>query len=357
MANVFESSQEHKDRERKWQMLQQDSTALLADLPDLTIDTDDGRTDSSFFRDLMKIVDGIVQSNAIRFAYLSQVDERGERRAINDSFCTEISWTIEVVREELSNQDDRFGEGFVTRKVIAAIESALRRLQREIGSWPQAYHSDVEVQLSDALGDLRSLATRIEVRSITSFSEQARTAAETATRSATAASEAAGLTADAGMATHFETLGQNHEEDANQFRIATLSVMGLGGLVAALFLIGPSFGWSAFNIAPDDYVHLAQRILLLAGVFGLAGYLGRQAHNHRTMSNWALSLAAQLKTFDAYNSAIDDDGVKNDVRRQFATRVFGNQPGLKGETTSPDDETIVNKAADLVAKIMPGDKS
>ncbi|RKO26120.1 hypothetical protein D7Z96_05070 [Pseudarthrobacter phenanthrenivorans] len=72
---------------------------------------------------------------------------------------------------------------------------------------------------------------------------------------------------------------------------------------------------------------LIQRAILLAGAFGLAGYLARQAHQHRSMANWAGSMAVQLKTFDTYLAAIDSSETKDELRMAFAARAFGGRHG------------------------------
>ena len=130
-----------------------------------------------------------------------------------------------------------------------------------------------------------------------------------------------------------------------------------GSAVALVLLITHPLGWTGGDTSAGQYVLLGQKALLVAGLFAIAGYLGRQAHNHRSQSNWALSLAAQLKTFDAYCQPVDSATTKDELRRNFAVRVFGDQPALKGESTSNDGEALVQKAADLASKFLPGDKS
>jgi hypothetical protein len=70
------------------------------------------------------------------------------------------------------------------------------------------------------------------------------------------------------------------------------------------------------------------------------------------MANWAGSLAVQLKTFESYLSPIDDDAVKNELRKSFAARVFGDHPSMKGEPSVAPTAGLGEKAVDLATKVI-----
>lgn len=114
-------------------------------------------------------------------------------------------------------------------------------------------------------------------------------------------------------------------------------------------------GWLV--IAPDDYVHLIQRVIVLTAFLALAGYLARQVHQHRTMANWARSLSVQLQTFDAFIDAVESPDVKDDLRTAFAAREFGGHPAVKGEPAVPASGQAVGQLTETINKILPSGNS
>lgn len=170
---------------------------------------------------------------------------------------------------------------------------------------------------------------------------------------ATKASKAAGITGETVMSEHYESLANNESETARRFRFWTIVSSVFGGVTAAVFVLGPTFGWAAVNIEPGDWVHLVQRAIVTAAVFAFSAYLARQSHQHRTMANWARSLAVQLKTFEAFLAPITSDDVRDRLRTSFAARVFGEHPVLKGEPSGTGTADVAEKALDILAKNSP----
>jgi hypothetical protein len=175
--------------------------------------------------------------------------------------------------------------------------------------------------------------------------------------SASAASAAAGTTGEVALSRHYESLAEDERTTAVAFRWLTSFLALVGGGITATFVLGPGVGVTWLAIGPTDYVHLIQRGLLVAGVLGLSGYFARQAHQHRSMANWAGSLAVQLKTFEAYLAPIADDDVKNELRRTFAGRVFGDHPAMKGDPAVAPSSATLDSAVDLLARFTAGGKS
>lgn len=134
--------------------------------------------------------------------------------------------------------------------------------------------------------------------------------------------------------------GENEAKAARLFRIATITLIAVG-IGMTLLLPHP-----ATSTVPD----VAYRLAILGGVFGLAAYLSRQAHNHRTISVWANTIRVQLETFDAFLDPVTDEAVKDRLRADFATRVFGPNPaaGEEGGVTLSSD--LVKEAVAALAK-------
>jgi hypothetical protein len=174
--------------------------------------------------------------------------------------------------------------------------------------------------------------------------------------SAVAAQEAAGMTSDAALSSYYGELAKEEKDAANTFRRITVTMAFTGAGSTALFVAGPSLGLDWLELAAGDFVHLIQRGVFVAGVFGLAGYFARQAHQHRSMANWASALAVQLKTFDAYLRAVENPDAKDELRKSFAARVFGDHPAMKGEPTVTPSAAAMDTAVGWAAKLMPGGK-
>jgi hypothetical protein len=159
---------------------------------------------------------------------------------------------------------------------------------------------------------------------------------------------------DKELSSGYAALAESEGRASTRYRVATLCLSVAAGVLGIGFLV-PT-GVEGLTLIAGDYVHLAQRALALAGVFGLAGYCARQAHQHRSMANWARALAVQLKTFDAYLSPIDDVAVKDALRVSFASRVFGEHPVMRGEPTVSSQSTAIDSIAGMAAKLTGGSK-
>lgn len=165
---------------------------------------------------------------------------------------------------------------------------------------------------------------------------------------------ASGATGDERMSSYYQGLADGERTTANHFRAATIVFVALGGAVGLAFLLVPlDF---PFPLATDAerYIRLVQKVVAVGGLFGIAGYMARQAQQHRALANWANSLTVQLQTFDAYLAAVDDADLRGELRKSFAARVFGDHPVTKGEQQS--DASTLEAAANLLAKFLPASK-
>ena len=184
--------------------------------------------------------------------------------------------------------------------------------------------------------------------------QEAADGVESITRKDGIADRTLGAIGDKGLASHYGELANREARDARNFRWLTVFLALVAGALALAFVVGPGIGLHWLGIERDDYVHLIQRGLLIAGVFGLAGYFAKQAHQHRSMANWAGSLAVQLKTFDAYLAPVENQEIRDDLRKSFSARVFGDHPAMKGEPTVAPTAAMGEKAMDLATRVIGG---
>lgn len=163
---------------------------------------------------------------------------------------------------------------------------------------------------------------------------------------------ASGSYGDEVMSSFYAEMSEEETKNANRFRTWTVRFTLVGGAAALAFLfLPPDLLYPVFSDA-DRYIRLVQKAIFVAGVFGIAAYMSRQAHQHRALANWSRSLAVQLKTFDAYVAAVDSPDTRDDLRKSFATRVFGNHPATKGDPQTTDTSTL-DAAVGVVSKLMP----
>jgi hypothetical protein len=200
----------------------------------------------------------------------------------------------------------------------------------------------------DFTADMR--ATKLARQRAEELVVRTQKSASKASEAATSASEAAGTAGESVMASYFETFAKEEWESATKFRLWTIILLALGGGLAVVFLLLPAFGVEALAVDAGDFVHLAQRIVVTAAVFAIAAYLARQSHQHRTLANWAKALSVQLKTFDAFMAPLDPGEAKEALRAQFAARVFGEPPVLRGDSASGDSSPVPQQLWDILSR-------
>ncbi|MGN5732016.1 hypothetical protein [Arthrobacter psychrochitiniphilus] len=294
-------------------------------------------------------------------AFLVPLVEEPYLQPINVEFLDMIVRLLREIDQFLARQMSIVPEG-IMEMAVDSFTSARHRFTASMESgidWGDELGNAIDRMTSwlfDLIQRHRSREAADLVRQLELSRLLALGAASEATDAADSAKSSAGIAADSDMAAHFQTLGEGQQTSANDFRKWTLISMLAGSALAAIFLFTHSLGMGGGETQATEYVSLGQKVLLVAGAFAIAAYLGRQAHNHRTQSNWALSLAAQLKTFDAYCKPIDNQATKDELRQKFASRVFGDQPAISGETAPSNSGDLAQKSLDLVAKMLPGDK-
>lgn len=303
---------------------------------------------------VLETVKAFLEIPIVPTAYFNSPDASLGRQPISDQFLLLLRSRARDAADSLESMEYLYGLKRVAPEFADAFKGALERNERKQHHFlPPLEQGSLEDALSAAY---KRINEHIGMQSAEASATRAAEALTRAEASAALVSQVAGATADVVISSHFQAMATDELSSANEFRLWTMRAMGVGGIIGAVFLLGPALGVSALEIETGDYVHLLQRVLVVGAVFAFAAYTGRQAHNHRTQANWAASLAVQLQTFDAYCDAIDDQASKDQLRTAFAARAFGEHPALRGESSSDNGDALVQKAADLASKFLPGDK-
>lgn len=327
---------------------------LLKDLPDLLryVTRDDG-VDTETLSSTLETTHLFLSSSLVQKTYSHAPDHLRGRQPINDSFLQNVASALGQIRGWLESQENLRLVDTSAHSMRVWISEALNRASKKEFAFltvpEQASLDEYLTKIGDKLSTLEKGAD------LASATRRAKEAAIQAEASATKASSAAGSTADHAMSAFYRELAKEEQDSANLFRRWAIALGAVAGSLAWVFLAGAgAFGWLA--IAPGDYVHLIQRLLVLTAFLALAGYLARQGHQHRTMANWARSLSVQLQTFDAFADAIETSEVRDDLRRTFAARVFGDHPAVKGEPAVSASAQALGQFTETLAKVAPSAK-
>lgn len=239
-----------------------------------------------------------------------------------------------------------------------AVAEVLRRALKNLREMTSPLATNAIPPIRDAVLKLEELEREEVSRLLDDAVVNIQRQQEKAEAAASAASSAAGLTGDAVMSSFYSELAVSERLAANTFRWLTVSLLLIGTGTTLLFVLGHGSGIPWLDTVGDEnaYALLIQRGLLLAGAFGLAGYLARQAHQHRAMANWAGSMSVQLKTFDTYIAAVDSPETKDELRKAFAARVFGEHPQMKGEPAVAPSAAAMDTALEWAGKLTGGGK-
>lgn len=343
---------EIKERQRKLDAAQANLISVIDALPELLepITSEDG-VDTDNLRETLTLVRDFISNDVVQRTYTHAPTSLRGRQPVNESFMANLAIRPQKIRDTLISQE-KFGVvGYDVDVLKGELKEALERSMRKEHSFLTAPQQAELEHIAGLLADrLRNLDVNYALKLA---SKRANEAASKAEASAVKASSAAGVTADTTMSTFYEALGTAELNTANQFRGWAITLGVVAGGIACLFLFGTGSGIGWLEIEAGEYVRLIQRGLVLAAFLALATFLAKQSHQHRTMSNWARSLAVQLKTFDAFVDAVDDEKIRDELRKNFAVRVFGDHPAVKGEPAFSASSQSVAALTETVARILP----
>ncbi|MGO4247564.1 hypothetical protein AB4Y87_10140 [Paenarthrobacter sp. RAF54_2] len=241
---------------------------------------------------------------------------------------------------------------------VRTLRSGLKKLMEEVKDAASSETADragaaAVTGIADEIA--RDLA-RTSQREVDALVDEAAVGVANISKSEEIAEKTLGKIGDLELASYYIEFAEKEAASANNFRKLTVLMVLLATGTTLGFVVAPSTGLNWLDVPAGDYVHLIQRAIFLAAVFALAGYFARQANQHRTLANWAGSLAIQLRTFDAYLAAIENLEVKDRLRETFAARVFGDHPTLKGEPSLTPSATAMDTAAGVVARLSGAGK-
>lgn len=218
--------------------------------------------------------------------------------------------------------------------VEEVISSRLAETQKPVEQGTLGFYL---VNLGDFIADVQKLIAHDESLVWAAEAKQAAAEAETAKDNAKQASSA---TSEVAMAGEFAKFGVQESKQATTYRAATISLIVVGILVSI----------ALHSLATASVAEAIYKLAILGAIFGLAGYLGRQAGHHRDLAVWARTINVQLQTFEAFLDPIGDEANRDHARLAFASRVFGAVPQSKEAPTGPSNEifeqiiSLANKA-------------
>lgn len=291
----------------------------------------------------------VLDADAAKVSYAAAPAELRATLWLNSTLLESLSIQLMVIKQKLESLLDVSAANYHVGQLGDELEAAIRRYKSgNLSYLPAGYRSELDLLVEGIAREM----DEYRARNLDRLADRAERAVSRTEAAAEAASAAAGVAGEAVLSAHYDSLAKDERAAANLFRWLTTFLALVAGGAALGFVLGSGSGIPWLDIQAGDFVHLLQRGLLVGGVLGLAGYFARQAHQHRSMANWAGSLAVQLKTFESYLSPISDDQVKNELRRLFAARVFGDHPAMKGEPSVTPTAEMGEKAMDLAAKVL-----
>ena len=333
---------------------QESSEKLLIDLPELLGNTvPEDRVDSGLLQRSFALMDALLNNAGAAESFLKSPERLRGRQPITDDLLTSYLATLFVTRRNLASGTSVESlniQGAIVRNLLRdAVKRGERVLMFEFLGLDRA--RELERDMASLGEQLASIEDRQNLSHVLTEVKAAATKAEA---SATKASSAAGKASEAALSSYYEKLSKDESEAADRFRKWTIYAGIAAGVTTAIFLVLPEFG--PLRIGGTDYAHLLQRVIVTAAIFGMAGYLARQAHQHRSLANWSGALAVQLKTFEAYLDPIEDTDTRNELRRTFAARAFGDHPAMKGEPMVTPSAAAMDTAVGWAAKLTAGGK-
>lgn len=176
---------------------------------------------------------------------------------------------------------------------------------------------------------------------------ESESAAERAQEARVHAELAAGVSSSFRLTGSYDTFAASNEKESRFFRRTTIFLVTAAVVipfVLHLWLL-TGFGLESTNLATLIYP-----LVVSGGIFGVAGYCARQSHLHRTLATWSKTISIQLQTFDGFVDPIDDLSIRDGLRTEFARRVFGPHPKLKGEPGVTASSPIIDSVLTRVSR-------
>lgn len=211
------------------------------------------------------------------------------------------------------------------------------------------FNSSLEAAFQTWRTRLKQLATRTErAISVADTVDRGNQTIAELDRIRDIAANTAGQIGDASLGAHFEQLAvEERKRSTLWFAFAFAALAAVAGL--ALFTLGkwvPSgSGWAA------QLVHLTVTLPAAAG----AAYASKISSRHRAQGWWAGSIAAQLHTFDAFSTPLDQER-REKLREQYGARLF-TQASYDPSQQPADSASIAETLSGVVGAVRDRGKS
>lgn len=288
------------------------------------------------------VVDGVAATSATIDGRLAKYPD--SIRRLHKELSAEL---IAIIRDEypgqaeslLQTQSIRQSQFHTLRSQIHEIQ----QLEEQLSSLRSSAKNDglVVAQLLDRVGPALESAS------------QAKAEAEAAASTYRALNEDKSKNL---LISNFQTLSTDHSSSSQKYFFFGLLFL-ISAIAFAVFY--------ALKIVPSDTQNTlaawSWKIAIVAGSSSIGGYLLRLASYHRRLSVWAKTMEVQLLTFTPYMDQVSNDTSKDELRIQFAKRVFGNEPGHASGGNSNDPEganlTDISALVSIISKLQPTSKN
>lgn len=138
-----------------------------------------------------------------------------------------------------------------------------------------------------------------------------------------------------------EAIGGNFSEIAKQEYSSANWLRWLGGSILSLYCIAIiiiiCFISNIPNFEPRWY-HISLLVALSGTSISLSAYLLNQSERHRNSAFWARQMNLEVQAFEPFVLDIEDNDLKNQLRKSFAEKVFGHIYNPKNKL-SADNKT------------------
>lgn len=144
---------------------------------------------------------------------------------------------------------------------------------------------------------------------------------------------------------HFQDFHKSHNKKSTRYFWVGITILSTAAIFAVIY---------AFLLAdePFNWPTLAWKLAVVAGGSAIGTYLLRQSNYHRRLSVWSDTVSVQLQTFTPYIQLIGEESARDQLRMEFARRVFGNEPGADDKNPEPPSNTAaVSELAALMANV------
>ncbi|MCS3494103.1 hypothetical protein M2368_003131 [Arthrobacter sp. JUb119] len=144
---------------------------------------------------------------------------------------------------------------------------------------------------------------------------------------------------------HFGAFSTDHDNASKK-----LFKFGIGTVIAlAIFAVFYTFEFSTMAFTRGfSWPDLTWKLSVLVGGSSVGTYLLRLASYHRRLSVWSNAVQVQLRTFAPFTEQVAGDASKDQLRLEFARRVFGAEPDGTKEKSDEGSGVTMSDLTSLI---------